>query len=175
MFRTAVSKVAVVMEMALILGLSFSAVWLFSPQALSAKGSFPTSPDASMTPGSYCTSPTSRRYPEKIAYCERNVETSTKLAIFAQYNRNGYNIDMKDRMKYKIDHLIPLCAGGSNKSDNLWPQHESIYVHTDPIEAAVCSKMSQGRMKQKVAIEFVFAAKRNPMNAEQVLKKVLAY
>lgn len=61
------------------------------------------------------------RYPEHIAYCERDVTTQTKNDVFATYrNELGFKLDVRNRANYKIDHFIPLCAGGSNHEDNLW-------------------------------------------------------
>lgn len=155
------------------------AATLFISTVVQADGrgsAFPLGPDRSMTPGSYCQTPDTYRYPEHIAYCSRDVDSSLKYQIFKDYNdKLGYRIDMRDRSKYKIDHFIPLCAGGSNQKDNLWPQHESVYAKTDAIEAAVCEKMKAGRMTQKVAVDFVYQAKLNLDQADDVLRKVLSY
>ena len=74
-----------------------------------------------------------------------------------------------ERMDFKIDHFIPLCAGGSNDSENLWPQHKSVYVETDPIEPIICEKMAQGLMKQKDAVLLIQDLKTRRKNISQIL------
>jgi hypothetical protein len=155
---------------------SFIVSTVFALSSVAENKSYPISPERSVTPGSFCKSPDAYRYPEKIAYCNRDVNSSLKYDIFKYYNEKlGYRINMKERMSYKIDHFIPLCAGGSNERDNLWPQHQSVYEKTDAIEAAVCDKMKSGRMLQRAAVDFVFEAKMNPDRAQDVLRKVLAF
>jgi hypothetical protein len=58
--------------------------------------------------------------------------------------------------------------GGSNDLENLWPQHLSIAVHTDPIEADLCERMSLGLLKQKDAIEAMKRAKAAPEEAAKI-------
>ncbi|MBV2167870.1 MAG: hypothetical protein KUL82_04100 [Bdellovibrio sp.] len=123
--------------------------------------SFPKGPDAALTPGVLCSNPDEYRYPEKIKYCERDVSTSQKAAIFQKYDQIGYRTRSLKRQAFKIDHYIPLCAGGSNDSRNLWPQHESVYEITDKLEAAICEKMAAGRLKQKDAVAIIMEAKNN--------------
>ncbi len=137
------------------------------------RSAYPRSPDLAMTPGSTCDLPIEKRYPEKIDYCGRDVDTDTKRAIIASYDQElGYHIGQMARARFKIDHLIPLCAGGSNDVDNLWPQHESVYTITDPLEQEVCIKMAQGRLKQAAAIQFILAAKMDLKAAPGILKRV---
>lgn len=122
-----------------------------------------------MTPGSYCTRPNSYRYPERIPYCERNVSGGRKRQIIADYNQKlGYDIKNGDRSAFKIDHLIPLCAGGSNNDDNLWPQHHSVYEVTDQLENLICIKMSEGRLLQARAIELLMRAKHHLDEAPEI-------
>jgi len=124
------------------------------------QGRFPVGPNDNLTPGKLCDRPDYYRYPEKIAYCERNVEKELKAEIIRTYDRElGFEIGLMNRMDFKIDHLIPLCMGGSNDEDNLWPQHASVYNRTDPLEPALCELMSQGRMKQAEAKERILRAK----------------
>ena len=120
---------------------------------------YPENPDARLTPGSYCTQAEEHRYPEKIAYCKRHVSTGAKWAVIEKYNEQGFRIENSDRSQFKIDHFIPLGAGGSNKADNLWPQHQTVYEITDPLEGLACEKMAQGRLLQKRAIELIMRAK----------------
>ncbi len=125
------------------------------------KGEYPKGPEATLTPGSKCVRPDEYRYPEKIPYCSRNVDSSLKADVFQEYRNNGWRLDPKTRSSYKIDHLIPLCAGGSNHEDNLWPQHVSVYTQTDMLESVGCEKLSQAKIKQADLIQRILAAKKN--------------
>lgn len=118
---------------------------------------FPKGPIAELTPGELCNRASEYRYPERIAYCERDVSSQQKKEIFEIYRREGYRLDPKTRSSYKIDHYIPLCAGGSNNDENLWPQHKSVYEITDDIEQKGCEKMKLGVLKQA---RFVFLIKK---------------
>lgn len=121
---------------------------------------FPSKPDPQVTPGELCHRPTARRYPEGIDYCARDVMSDTKRAVIQVYQtRLGYSIMANGRQNFKIDHYIPLCMGGSNEPKNLWPQHKSIYVHTDPLEPLLCEKMANGSLRQKDAVELIMRAK----------------
>lgn len=124
--------------------------------------SFPLSPAHELTPGQLCEHPQSYRYPEQIAYCERDVSPELKKKIIEAYDRDfGYQIEKMPRKEFKIDHYIPLCVGGSNDVSNLWPQHESLYTLTDPLEEALCEKMSEGKLLQKDAVLLIVTAKNN--------------
>lgn len=135
---------------------------LFIPFASFAgkSGKFPIGPDALMTPGELCNHPDAYRYPEHIPYCTRNVSSDLKNYIIHQYDQKlGYSIESMTRIDFKIDHLIPLCAGGSNEQANLWPQHKSIYEVTDTMEPLICQKMSEGKLKQRDAVELIKTGK----------------
>lgn len=125
------------------------------------KAEYPQGPDSELTPGSLCDRPDSYRYPERIAYCNRLDDTNLKNDIFREYRLNGYRLKIVDRADYKIDHLVPLCAGGSNYENNLWPQHVSIYKITDPMEALGCEKLRTARIKQIELVKLIIAAKRD--------------
>jgi len=139
-----------------------------------AEDDYPPIPDSKLTPGSLCTNPTYYRYGERVPYCERSVKGTTKQYVFDLYVEIGFKISPNDRYKYKIDHLIPLCAGGSNEIDNLWPEHVSIYTIVDPLEPAICDKMSMGRLKQREAVDLVLRAKQFPEEAEKVIDYVFS-
>jgi len=130
---------------------------------------YPTSPDPTLTPGAFCDQPDSRRYPERIAYCERQVSRQQKQQVIEDYNRRlGYRISRVNRAEFKIDHLIPLCAGGSNEDENLWPQHRTVYQITDPLEGLICEKMAEGRLLQRRAVELVMRAKQHLHEAREI-------
>ena len=77
-----------------------------------------------------------------------------------------------DRMKFKIDHFIPLCMGGSNDKSNLWPQHESVYKITDPLEPAMCNKMAEGKLLQAEAIDLIKYAKQHLDEVPRILREI---
>lgn len=122
---------------------------------------FPSGPNQSITPGSLCDRPDSYRYQERIPYCERDVDSALKADVFKEYRNLGFTLPPSKRSQYKIDHLIPLCAGGSNREDNLWPQHKSVYTRTDALEFVGCEKLKAGKIKQADLIERILAAKRD--------------
>lgn len=131
---------------------------------------FPESPDPSLTPGSLCSSPDELRYPERIVYCRRDVDRRLKQKVIQEYDlKLGYHVSEMNRNKFKIDHYIPLCAGGSNRADNLWPQHESVYTITDRMEQRVCEKMAQGRLRQKDAIALIRTGKGDLDRVSEIL------
>lgn len=137
-----------------------------------ARNTYPLGPELSITPGSLCSEPEEFRYPEKIAYCGRYVTGHLKDAIFASYRKNlGYELP-GDRSDYKIDHFIPLCAGGSNYQNNLWPQHITISRITDPIEAQGCEKLAKGLISQKDLVNLIYQAKTNIEVAPEVLRYI---
>lgn len=134
---------------------------------------YPKSPNAKLTPGALCDRPTEYRYAEQIPYCERDVSSALKKEIFETYRVElGYTLDPRTRSSYKIDHFIPLCAGGSNEEINLWPQHVSVYDITDPIESVGCEKLKAGRITQKILIELVKQAKYNLSEAPKIYKNL---
>lgn len=139
---------------ALLLLVAFSSFSLLAQE-------YPIGPDESLTPGAICKHPDSYRYPEQIAYCKRNVSTDQKNRVFANYRQLGFHLNPKLRRDYKIDHLIPLCAGGGNDMSNLWPQHKTVYAKTDAMEALACVKLSQGLIRQAEVIELILTAKKN--------------
>jgi hypothetical protein len=131
---------------------------------------FPKSPDSQLTPGTTCQRPNSQRYAERINYCERNVDRELKAKVFDNYTRLGFELlETHDRAEFKIDHYIPLCMGGSNDEENLWPQHREVYELTDPLEQESCNKMAQGRLLQKDAMRLIREAKADPSSAGRVL------
>ena len=127
---------------------------------------FPITPQT-QTPGALCEQADSYRYPEHIKYCERAVSVAQKWTIIRDYETMGYAIE-EFRNEFKIDHLIPLCAGGANSPDNLWPQHQSVYALTDKIEPLLCDVMAAGRITQADAVILIRNVKMNPETADEV-------
>jgi hypothetical protein len=140
-----------------------------------AADGFPTMPDPTLTPGKVCDAPDAYRYPEHIAYCNRDVSTSAKNDVIHTYDvRDGYTVEAMNRQDFKIDHYIPLCMGGSNDATNLWPQHKTVYVHTDPIEDTLCQIMAAGKMKQVDAIDKMEYAKHHLDECAAILDELKA-
>jgi len=130
---------------------------------------YPLFPVESMTPGTACQNPSEYRYPEHIPYCIRSVSSALKKKIIKTYDKTfHYTIGSMPRNDFKIDHYIPLCMGGSNDIANLWPQHKSVYIHTDDLEQKLCLYMEQGRMKQVEAISYIKLVKNNLDQAQRV-------
>lgn len=147
---------------------------LFSTQAaLAGSEAFPKSPNPELTPGDVCHQASSYRYPERIPYCDREVDVEQKVEVIKVYDSVlNYRIYSLPRKKFKIDHYIPLCMGGSNESKNLWPQHESVFKVTDPLEQKLCAKMAEGKMLQAEAIDLIKRAKNDLTAARAILEKV---
>lgn len=135
--------------------------------------SFPVSPDLQLTPGSLCDRPDSKRYPEGVPYCSRHVRSELKVKIIKTYDSKlGYYITSMNRDHFKIDHFIPLCMGGSNNPDNLWPQHYSVFTITDPMEPLLCNKMAEGKLRQADAVELIRRGKLNLNEVPAILDYV---
>lgn len=130
---------------------------------------FPLRPDPRLTPGSYCKSPARYRYPARVAYCDRSVSVDEKQSVFAKYRALGYVIDLRDRDKFKIDHLIPLCAGGGNEASNLWPQHYTLFEKTDMVESLACQALSEGHISQKDAVQAILRAKMDIRQVDEII------
>jgi hypothetical protein len=145
-----------------------------SAAASAGQHSFPGAPDERLTPGSLCVTPKSYRYAERIPYCERDVSVGEKRAIISTYDNNlGFTVTRLPREDFKIDHLIPLCAGGSNEATNLWPQHKTIYEKTDLIEDLTCQLMAKGIFRQAEAVDLILDVKHHLEKAELVKRQLL--
>jgi len=137
------------------------------------EGKYPHKPHSESTPGSLCQKSETYRYPEHVKYCERNVDKEQKHQIFVHYDKeHGYSTLEMERSEFKIDHLIPLCMGGSNESDNLWPQHKVIYENTDPLEPFLCETLAAGKIKQAEAVSILLEIKQRPFDAPEELRKL---
>lgn len=143
---------------------------LASNLTLAYKAEYPQGPATNLTPGSLCERASEYRYPEQIAYCKRDVSSTQKRDIFEDYRGLGFNLDPNHRSSYKIDHYIPLCAGGSNKDDNLWPQHMSIYAITDPMEQVGCEKLKVGKIAQAELIRIIKLVKHDLSQAANAFR-----
>jgi hypothetical protein len=142
------------------LGLIFCAV---SFTSVSSFAYGPQVPDQEMTPGAICTPKDSDydrlRYKSKIAYCDRNVSEATKQQVY-----ENYGISERCQREYTIDHLIPLSIGGSNRIENLWPEHKSIKLSRLHFEEEIMNAVQYGQLTQAQAIEQVRQEKFDPKN-----------
>jgi len=123
-----------------------------------------TQPDPRITPGAICSAQDSDfdglAYEEQIPHCKRNFSESKKATV-----ARVYNVPKANWSEYEFDHLIPLCAGGSNDVRNVWPEPLEHAHRKDKIEDHVCSGMRAGAMTQKEAIQEVFDwVRSNPSN-----------
>ena len=152
----------------------FAFIALVSFTTIVSAANYPMKPDRRLTPGSLCDQPIEYRYQERIAYCGRDVETALKNDVFVAYRKLGFVLSSSTRADYKIDHYIPLCLGGSNYQNNLWPQHISIYSITDPLEAKVCEKLAQKKLKHAEALKILMAVKNDLSLATVAMRKLQA-
>lgn len=148
-------------------------VVLFTVNSYGFLRTYPTGPDDNKTPGSLCENPSEYKYPEDIPYCDRNVSKNKKKRVIAIYEKQlGFNIYKYDRRNFKIDHLIPLCIGGSNQIDNLWPQHRTVYKITDPLEQVLCVKVQRGLILQVDAVDLILDAKHHLDKTPEIIELV---
>jgi hypothetical protein len=112
-----------------------------------------TLPEPQLTPGRICNAqdPDFEKYDyeEGIARCKRNVSVGDKQRVATNYG----GIPRKDWPNYEFDHLIPLCAGGTNNETNIWPQPIDEAKDKDLLENQVCLKMRNGELLQHEAIQ----------------------
>lgn len=129
-----------------------------------------TQPNPDFTPGYLCTQSDADFdklfYPEQIARCTRHVTKSMKKKV-AEY----YDIPESKWGKYEFDHLLPLCAGGSNDIRNLFPQPWADADKKDVVENRVCRAMRNGTMTQEQALREIkeFFAKQGLLVFPEVL------
>lgn len=155
------------------MGIWLSLSLIFGLQLAHANSNFPLGPDPRLTPGTLCERPSEYRYAEKIKYCIRNVDEGTKLEVRRRYDKElGYHVQQMPRREFKTDHYIPLCMGGSNEASNLWPQHETVYVITDPMEHLSCELMKAGRLRQERAIQYIREGKANLSRVPAILREL---
>ena len=135
--------------------------WVLGSEINLEISAFPFTPDENVTTGSLCSTGDSDfeefRYAEQIPYCKRSVSSSDKDRIYRHYG-----VPQKCRKEYTIDHFIPLAIGGTNRSDNLWPEPKSIKALRKNLELELFQAVSAGRMTQAEAIERIREAKLNP-------------
>lgn len=110
-------------------------------------------PNPQFTTGVLCT-PTDADfkgfdYPSKVARCNRNIGSIEKEEVAKNYG----NIPQSEWVNYEFDHYMPLCAGGSNNPQNLWPQPIAEAKQKDIIEVQVCSALKAGTLTENQALQ----------------------
>ena len=113
-------------------------------------------PDERRTPGKLCTADDASfqeyRYDEQIPYCRRNVTEAEKRRVAA-----AYGVAWERRREYEFDHRVPLCMGGSNDDENIWPQPLDEAHEKDKLEDSLCRLLRGGTIRQKKAVAQMLA------------------
>jgi hypothetical protein len=99
----------------------------------------PIRPDDTLTPGVVASTDPADvcGVVDGLTYSKRHRQTPQELKreVYAAYHVNPAGRD------FEIDHRVPLCIGGADVRENLWPQegwqHPS-YHDKDRLEAFVC-------------------------------------
>lgn len=76
----------------------------------------------------------------------RDVPLSLRKEIFA---RDGYDYEAMKNVDDELDHIIPLCLGGSNDEDNLFVQLAEPrpgYKEKDKLENYLCDHVCSGEI-----------------------------
>lgn len=119
------------------------------------------SPNPKMTYGDLCNEKdpdyVGRRYGENIPYCGRRVTEEQKHRIY-----EAYGIPAHCRRSYTIDHFIPLAIGGSNRDENLWPEHRYVKATRQFLEQNLFDQVRRGEIRQRQAIKIITQAKMHP-------------
>ena len=112
-----------------------------------------TKPNPQLTPGVLCTAndPDFKGYdyPSKIPRCNRKISNLEKTEVAKNYG----NIPASQWLNYEFDHFMPLCAGGANSIQNLWPQPIAEAKQKDVIEVQVCTALKAGTLTQDQALQ----------------------
>ena len=61
-----------------------------------------------------------------------------------------------------VDHFIPLSIGGTNRRENLWPEHKDIKNLRKNLELDLFEDVRDGKLTQSEAIRRIREAKLNP-------------
>jgi hypothetical protein len=134
---------------------------VFADEAIMAASPVPITPDPEITTGDLCTPKDTDfegyRYKENVPTCVRDVTWERKTKIY-----EAYNVPLKCRSFYTVDHYLPLSMGGSNHDTNLWPEHKDIKATRQNLEQELYGQLRQGLISQKQALEQIVYAKLHP-------------
>ncbi|MBF0481293.1 MAG: HNH endonuclease [Desulfovibrionaceae bacterium] len=74
-------------------------------------------PDRSLTPGAIASTDISEVCRPGYAKAHRHTPAALKERVYA-----AYGITRHEPGEYEVDHDVPLCLGGADEFENLWPQ-----------------------------------------------------
>jgi hypothetical protein len=77
----------------------------------------------------------------------RHVDVVTKRRVLAAYSLPV----PQPAGAYEIDHLVPLCLGGSNDEANLWPEPAPSFEQKDRVELELHRLVCAGRVSLPAA------------------------
>jgi len=88
----------------------------------------------------------------------RNVPSAEHKHVYDEYNVPP---SKRNKIDGEVDHFYPLCAGGSNKIENLWYQPainmsngENFGFHEkDKLETYICVQITNGKLDPKEAFD----------------------
>jgi hypothetical protein len=117
-----------------------------------------TLPDPACSPGAVLTTDTSVICTSGYTQTVRDVPTSEKDQVFAEYG-----IDWSQRSGYEVDHIISLELGGSNDISNLFPESYSIQYGArikDKLENYLHQQVCSGKLpitlaQQEIATDWL--------------------
>ena len=134
-------------------------IWALFTWPAHAFSSQPTYPDPVLTPGVFDDNVTQSSVQKTICKANetaevRRVTEKMKREVFARYHLD-YD---KLRKAYEVDHFIPLCVGGANDIENLWPQRWSPKPgarEKDIVESHLHKKICEGDLSLDEAQEII--------------------
>lgn len=109
-------------------------------RALLVLAIFASSPDPVLTPGKVDASVTKEVICSTRTRDRRKVTKKMRIEVARRY---GVPYDSG---KFETDHRAPLCAGGANDIENLWPQPWSEAREKDKIEVRTCRQLCRGEI-----------------------------
>jgi hypothetical protein len=116
-------------------------------------GAFEVLPDKNLTGGSVRTG-------DRLAACGHAKENRGPMfAARRDEILRRYGLPAGTHPDYEIDHLIPLCLGGSDDPSNLWPQPRRSIEETwnaeakDRLEHLMCDMVCAGQIDRATAQE----------------------
>lgn len=80
------------------------------------------------------------------ASSRRHVDAAVKRRVLAEYG-----VPWLERASFEVDHVVPLCLGGSNAISNLWPQPIVDARVKDAAEVLAHREVCSGRTRVSVA------------------------
>lgn len=92
----------------------------------------------------------------------RNVSAGVHTKVYDEYKVPSNERNIQDG---EVDHLVPLCAGGSNDIENLWYQPAENkwkgknfgFHEKDNLEKWICREIKAGRVNPKTAYDRIRA------------------